>query len=93
VLNASTLERNSKDVRYGNGQYLSDIVPREKSHAQLSREFLRLPYLGRKFTHYVEIDIEGLVIIEGRRGVFVVPNYEALTISERIVSWGVVPID
>jgi hypothetical protein len=34
----------TKDVRYGNGQYLSDIVPGTKTPAELSRAFLRVPF-------------------------------------------------
>jgi hypothetical protein len=46
----------TKDVRYGNGQYLSNIVPGTMTPAQLSRSFLGRPFHGSRFTHYVEID-------------------------------------
>jgi hypothetical protein len=36
----------------------------------------------------VEIDVTGLNVIEGRAGVFVVPNEGPLDLTGRIVSWG-----
>jgi hypothetical protein len=55
-LRASTKALNPNDVRYGNGQYLSDFAPGTKTPAQLSREFLGQPFQGRQFTHYIEIE-------------------------------------
>ena len=79
---------NPKDARYGDGQYLSDIVPGTKSCAQLSRCFLGQPFQGNRFTNYVEIDVSGLNVIKGRDGVFVIPNQGQLDLSGRIVSTG-----
>lgn len=79
---------NPKDARYGNGQYLSDIVPRTKRPGQLSRIFLNMPWAGKKFTHYVEIDIRGLDIVPGRPHVFLIVNDKPLDISKRLVSHG-----
>jgi hypothetical protein len=87
-LHASKRARNPRDVRYGNGQYLSDIPPGSRTPAQLSREFLNLPYFGRRFTHYVAIEVDGLAWIEGRPGVFLIPNEQPLDISGRIVACG-----
>jgi hypothetical protein len=88
TLLASTMARNPRDVRYGNGQYLTDLEPGSKTPAQLSREFLNLPYLGRRFTHYVAIVVDGLTVIEGRTGVFVVPNEGPLDLAGRVVAFG-----
>src|SRR5260370_32915338 len=85
---ASTATRNPRDVRYGHGQYLSDIKPGAKTPAQLSRVFLNLPYFGHRFTHYVAIDISGLPLMAGRPGGFVVPNEETLALAGRIVAYG-----
>lgn len=74
---------------YGEGQYLSDIVPGTRSCAQLSRCFLGQPFHGNRFTHYVEIDVRGLEVVRGRDGVFVVPSQVALDLTNRILSWGV----
>ena len=65
---------NPKDVRYGNGQYLSDIAPSTMSCAQLSRCFIGQLFQGQRFTNFVEIDVTGLNVVKGRNGVFVVPN-------------------
>lgn len=82
---------NPKDVYYGEGQYLSDIVPGEKSPNQLSRALLGHPFSGSRFTPYVEIDTAGLTIERGRQGVYVVPNIEPLDISNRIRSSKPIP--
>ncbi|MEM7533213.1 MAG: HYD1 signature containing ADP-ribosyltransferase family protein [Chloroflexota bacterium] len=87
-LNPSTLMRNPKDVRYGDGQYLSDIKPHTKTPAQLSRLFLGQPFQGKKYTHYIEIDVRNLSVMQGRPHVFVIPNDESLDISERIITHG-----
>jgi len=87
-LNPSLKAVNPNDVRYGNGQYLSDIVPGTKTPAQLSREFLGQPFQGQKYTHFIEIDTTGLNVIQGRNGVFVVPGETPLNLTGRIVSHG-----
>jgi hypothetical protein len=79
---------NPKDARYGDGQYLTDIVPGTKTPGQLSAAFLRVGWLGRNFTHYVEIDVSGLNVVEGRPGVFVIPNNGPLDLTGRILSSG-----
>ncbi|MEV6655401.1 HYD1 signature containing ADP-ribosyltransferase family protein [Streptomyces sp. NPDC051219] len=79
---------NPKDARYGDGQYLTDIRPGTKTLGQLSAAFLRVPWAGRKFTHYIEIDVRGLDVVEGRPGVFVIPNSGPLDLTGRIVGSG-----
>jgi hypothetical protein len=56
--------------------------------ARLSRALLGLPFLGNKFTHYVEIEVRGLTVLNPRSHVFVVPNNDALDITNRIVGSG-----
>ncbi|MEU6467616.1 HYD1 signature containing ADP-ribosyltransferase family protein [Streptomyces sp. NPDC046976] len=87
-LRASLKADNPKDARYGDGQYLTDIKPGTKTLGQLSAAFLRVPWAGRKFTHYVEIDVRGLNVVEGRPGVFVIPNNGPLDLTGRILSSG-----
>ena len=82
---------NPKDARFGDGQYLSSIVPGTRTLPQLSYDFLGIPFQGLRFTNYVEIDVTGLNVLEGRPGVFVVPGQSALDVSGRIVSSGRVP--
>ena len=92
-LNPSLKANNPKDARYGDGQYLSDIVPGTKRPSPLSYAFLRIPYQGRKFTHYVEVDVSDLKVVKGRDGVYVVPNVDPLDITTRAVNWGKVITD
>ncbi len=92
ILIPSTSVRNPQDVRYGDGQYLSDIVPGIKTPSQLSRLFLNLPFLGHRFTHFVAIEVDGLLWIEGRPGVFVIPNDQPLDLNGRVAGTGVVVV-
>jgi len=79
-------------VRYGNGQYVFDLVPGTKTPAQLSREFLGRPFHGDRFTHYVEIDATDLGAIQGRPGVYVIPNEVPLNLTDRLLGSGKVPV-
>jgi hypothetical protein len=90
-LRPSLRANNPRDVRYGEGQYMSDFAPGTRTPAQLSREFLGQPFQGRRFTHYVEIDVTGLNVVQGRNGVFVVPGNQPLDLTGRIVGSGPVP--
>lgn len=87
-LNPSTAAQNPNDVRYGDGQYFSDIEPDTKTAAQLSRLFIGHPFAAHKYTHYLEIDVTDLTIHEGRPHVFVVANDQPLDLTERIISHG-----
>ena len=80
----------TKDVRYGNGQYLTDIAPGTMSPANIARNLIGVPN-KYKFTNYVQIDTSGLRIIQGRSGVFVVPNDVPLDVSSRILNNGKLP--
>jgi hypothetical protein len=87
-LNPSLKQNNPLDVRYGNGQYLSDITPGTKTSAQLSRNFINNPFHSSKYTNYVEIDVTDLTVIKGREGVYLVPNEKPLDLTNRIISYG-----
>jgi hypothetical protein len=87
-LNPSLKALNPNDVRYGNGQYLSDIPPGTRTPSELSYDFLGMPFQARRFTNYVEIDVTGLNVVQGRPGVFVVPNEVPLDLTGRIVGNG-----
>ncbi len=50
-----------------------------------------MPFQGKKFTHYVEVDVTDLNVVKGRDGVYVIPGDEALDLTGRIISSGVVP--
>jgi hypothetical protein len=90
TLNPSLFSLNPNDVRYGNGQYLSDIVPGTMTPAQLSRAFINNPFQGARYSNYVAIDVSGLNVVQGRPGVFVVPNETPLNLTGRIVGSGTV---
>jgi hypothetical protein len=77
-----------RDVRYGNGQYLTDIVPGTMTAAQVSRALLGHPFSAVRFSHFLEIDITGLHVIKGRRHVLVIPNENALDVTGRVVRYG-----
>ncbi len=70
-LNPSLKELNPADAWYGNGHYLSNIKPGTMTSNQLSRSFLGAPFWGSRFTNFVEINVDGLNVVEGRTGVFV----------------------
>lgn len=81
---------NPKDVRYGEGQYFTNIVPGSMTPNQLSRQLVGNPFQGSRYTHYVEIDVQGLNVIQGRPNVYIVPNTEPLDIFDRIINYGAV---
>lgn len=87
-LRPSLKANNPKDARYGDGQYLTDIKPGTKTPGQLSAAFLRVPWAGKKFSHYVEIDVGGLDVRQGRPGVYVIPNSGPLVLTGRILGSG-----
>ena len=87
-LRPSTAKLKPNDVRYGDGQYLSDVQPGWMTGAQLSRLLLGQPFEARRFTHYIAIDVTGLVVNQGRTNVFVIPNSRSLDLTGRIVSTG-----
>lgn len=87
-LHPSTAATSPRDVRYGDGQYLTDIEPGTMTAAQLSRVLIGHPFQGRRFTHYVAIEVAGLTVIQGRPGVFVIPNDHPLDLTGRVVRSG-----
>jgi len=88
ILMPSLKANNPKDARYGDGQYLSDILPGTKRPGQLSYIFLNIPFQGRKFTHYVGVNVEGMAFVKGRDNVFVILNQEPLDISTLLAGHG-----
>ena len=92
LLRPSLVALNPADARYGYGQYFSDAVPGSLSLSQLSRAFLGFPFQGRRFTHFVEVDVSGLDIVTGRDSVFVALNAGPLDLTGRILSFGLVPL-
>ncbi|MGW5336630.1 putative T7SS-secreted protein [Streptomyces bauhiniae] len=89
-LRVSLKEQNPKDARFGDGQYLSDIQPGTKTPGQLSHAFVRVPWAGHKFSHFIEVDVRGLDVMRSveRPDVFVIHNDGPLDLTGRIVSHG-----
>ncbi len=88
VMRPSLLANNPNDARFGDGQYLSDVVPGTMTPNQLSRLFLGMPFQGERFTNYVGINVRGLPLVMGRPHVYVVPNPGPLYVRDRITSFG-----
>lgn len=86
-LNPSLKENSPKDARYGDGQYLSDIRPDTQTLVSLAKKFINVPN-QYKYTHYVEINVTGLEVIQGWEGVFVHPGNSPLDLTDRIISTG-----
>lgn len=84
----STRSRNPRDARFGDGQYLTDIMPGSKRPGQLSRIFLGHPFAGKRFSHRVDLNTSGMNVVFGRPHVYVIPNSKPLDISGRIVGHG-----
>ena len=84
----STRAANPKDARFGDGQYMTDILPGSKRPAQLSRIFLGHPWAGKRFSHRVDVNVAGLNVMFGRPNVYVIPNTTPLDISHRLVGHG-----
>ncbi|MFG2634883.1 putative T7SS-secreted protein [Streptomyces sp. NPDC048362] len=75
-LRASLKAVHSQDARFGDGQYLSDIQSGTKRPGQLSYAFLRVPWQGARFSHFLEIDVRGLEVMRSveRPDVYVIHN-------------------
>lgn len=89
ALNASTKENHPADARHGDGKYLTDIRPGEMTPAQLSRRPVGHPFSGKRFTHYLQVDVKGLDVHEARDHIFLIPGIDPLDLSGRIVDHGV----
>ena len=48
------------------------------------------PFQGQRYSNFIEIDVSGLNVIQGRNGVFVIPNETPLDLTGRIISSGAV---
>lgn len=93
ILRPSLRKNRPKDVRYGNGQYFSDITPGSLSGQSLSRRLVGHPNEAERFTHYLAIDLSGLPVICGRRDVFVVRGSKNLDLTGRIRATGSIEYD
>jgi RHS repeat-associated protein len=93
VIKPSLKANNPRDVRFGDGQYFSDIRPKTRSSSELAVEFVRRPLRTNedKYSHFIAIDVSGLTVRwagSERPHVFVVPNSVPLPIDGRHVNDG-----
>ncbi len=79
---------NPKDARFGDGQYMSEIRPGSKRPGQLSMIFFGIPWAGKRFTHHIDIDTIGLIVVYGRKHVYVIKNNRDLDINDRLKGHG-----
>ncbi len=66
VLLPSIKKLKPSDAIYGDGVYLTDLVPGQHSLEDLSRALVRNRFSGHRFTHYIAIDVNGLPLKFGR---------------------------
>ena len=78
---------NPKDARAGDGQYFSDILPETTTPMRLAIKFKHVAnkYL---YTHYIEVDVTGLIMIEYKLNLFVHNSTLPLDIRKRVVRFG-----
>ncbi|MCH9808663.1 MAG: hypothetical protein K0U74_13105 [Alphaproteobacteria bacterium] len=60
TIDASRWKPDTKDVRLGEGVYLTDIMPNTRTNGQLGRLSKGIPN-KHLYTHYVAINTEGLL--------------------------------
>ena len=64
------------------------ILLSQAAAQKLSEALVRNIHQAEKFTHYLEINPDGLNVIKGRSGVYVIPNEVPLDLNNRIISSG-----
>ena len=67
---------------------VTDIEPGTMNPEDLSKALVLNHHQAEKFTHYLEINPDGLNVIKGRSGVYVIPNEVPLDLNNRIISSG-----
>lgn len=70
---------------------MSNIKTTTQTPVSLAKKFINVPN-KYKYTHYVEIDVTDLDVIQGREGVFVIHNKSPLDLTDRIICTGPVGI-
>jgi hypothetical protein len=88
ALRSSSAAQNPNDARFGDGVYLTDIEPGTLTLSKLSRRLLGNPFQGKRFTHFLAIETDGLDILAGRPHIFVILSIEPLELKGRIVGYG-----
>lgn len=81
-INPSTIFKNPKDAKMGDGVYLTNIKPGTKTNAKLGLTFKSVPNQNL-FTNYVKVSTKGLKVQQNvaRPNVFYVANSTPLKIE------------
>jgi hypothetical protein len=80
--------KGAKNARYGAGQYFTDIAPGQMTRGQTAFRLYGDPRKRTTLTHYFEIDVTDLTIVNPRPNVFLFQNETTLNITNRIVNKG-----
>lgn len=76
-------------ARFGDGQYLTDLNSLDYTAGQLPRRLYRVSWNTTRLTHYIKIDVTGLNVIRNAHYNYLIPNNQAIDISNRIIENGV----
>ncbi|EOY5379852.1 HYD1 signature containing ADP-ribosyltransferase family protein [Cronobacter dublinensis] len=104
ITEGSVIRPSSGDIhaRFGDGQYFTNIAPEmiggrtlkdigetgKMSLGQLAVEIYGDARKLKGISHFVEIDVTGLDVIEPRKKTFLILNTQDLDVSKRIVKSG-----
>lgn len=77
-----------KNARHGPGQYLTDLSSEGLTPGQVSRQLYGVPWNETKVSHFIDIDVSGLNVINNAPGNFLIPGTKGLPLGERIINGG-----
>jgi RHS repeat-associated protein len=78
-----------KNARYGEGQYFTNLEPKDYTAGQISRKLYGVPWNTSKLQYYIKIDMKGLNPIQNNPHNFLVPGNNSLPLHGRILDSGV----
>ena len=78
-----------KNARYGEGQYFTNLEPKDYTAGQISRKLYVVPWNTSKLQYYIKIDMKGLNPIQNNPHNFLVPGNNSLPLHGRILDSGV----
>lgn len=78
----------AKNARYGAGQYFTDIAPGTATVGQTSARLYGVPWNKSKLTHYIEVEVSNLNIIQNKPYNFLNPSSSPLNLNGKVVSHG-----
>ena len=78
-----------KNARYGEGQYFTNLEPKDYTAGQISRKLYGVPWNTSKLQYYIKIDMKGLNLIQNNPHNFLVSGNNSLPLHGRILDSGV----